>query len=50
MKDLSKIFDDMTKEELINFFNDCDIQVEEVPEGQGGFYLDEERFDFKNNK
>lgn len=39
-KELENIFIDMSKEELLNFFTDCGIEVEEVECGKGGFYID----------
>ncbi|EJP6473790.1 hypothetical protein NHI66_003161 [Clostridium botulinum] len=45
-KELENMFTDMSKEDLLNFFNDCDIEVEEVNSGEGGFYLDDKKIGY----
>lgn len=39
-KDLSNIFNEMNKDDLMDFFKECGLEVESVEPGKGGFYLD----------
>lgn len=44
-KELENMFIDMSKEDLLSFFSDCGVEVEEVNCGEGGFYLEGEKLD-----
>lgn len=47
-KDLSNIFNEMSKDDLMNFFKECGLEVEDVEPGQGGFYVDGKNIDINN--
>ncbi len=44
-KDLNNIFNDMSKNDLMDFFKECGLEVENVEEGKGGFYLEGKSID-----
>lgn len=39
-KDLTNMFNDMSKEDLFEFLKECGMEIETVEAGKGGFYLD----------
>lgn len=40
-KKLSNMFSSMSKEDLIDFLKDCNVEIDSVNSGMGGIYLDE---------
>ena len=39
------MFSSMSKEDLIEFLKDCDVEIENVTPGMGGIYLDGVKLD-----
>lgn len=44
-KKLSNMFSSMSKEDLIDFLKDCDVEIESVVPGMGGIYLEGVKLD-----
>lgn len=44
-KKLSSMFSSMSKEDLIDFLKDCDVEIESVALGMGGIYLEGVKLD-----
>lgn len=42
---LSNMFSSMSKEDLIDFLKDCDVEIESVAPGMGGIYLEGVKLD-----
>lgn len=42
---LSNMFSSMSKEDLLEFLKDCDVEIESVAPGMGGIYLERVKLD-----